>query len=123
MTIMLKSSKIVYEGWLTLHVASLAADGGPEFRREIEDHGRAVAVLPYDADRRVALLVELPRAPVLFVGELDLFLEAPAGLLEDGEPPEAGARREAHADRCEASAQHPCSFCVHVQNSRDKWFR
>ena len=98
MTIRLKSSKIVYEGWLTLHVASLATDGGPEFRREIEDHGRAVAVLPYDPDRRVALLVELPRAPVLFVGEHDLFLEAPAGLLDEGEHPEAGARREAEEE-------------------------
>ena len=68
---------------------------GGEFRREIEDHGRAVAVLPYDPDRGVALLVEVPRAPVLFRGEPEPFYEAPAGLLEEGEDP--GGRRPARS--------------------------
>ena len=62
---------------------------------EIEDHGPAVAVLPYDPERRVALLVKLPRAPVLLMGGASDMLEAPAGLREDDEDPADCARREA----------------------------
>ena len=98
MAIRIQSSKVVYEGWLTLHVASMVGDDGVEFRREIEDHGRAVAVMPYDPERRMALLVTLPRAPVLFRGEAEALLEAPAGLLEEDEDPADGARREAHEE-------------------------
>jgi nudix-type nucleoside diphosphatase (YffH/AdpP family) len=94
-TIAIKSLKTVYEGWLTLCVATLAGDDGVTFRREIEDHGRAVAVLPYDHERRMALLVRMPRAPVLFCGEGQQLLEAPAGLLDENETPEVGAAREA----------------------------
>ncbi len=91
----IRSSRIVHDGWLKLRVATLSGDDGVEFKREIEDHGNAVAVLPYDAERRVALLVRLPRAPVLFRGERSAFLEVPAGILEHGEDPADCARREA----------------------------
>lgn len=94
----IRATRLAYEGWLKLHVATLSGEDGVEFEREIEDHGRAVAVLPYDADRRVALLVRLPRAPVLYAWRASDFPEAPAGLLEPGEEPEACARREAEEE-------------------------
>ena len=92
------NSTCVHDGWLKLHVATLSGDDGISFQREIEDHGDAVAVLPYDPERRVALLVQLPRAPVLFQGEPSDFLEAPAGLIDEGERPIDAARREAHEE-------------------------
>ena len=98
MSVKIRSTKLVHDGWLKLHVAKLSGDDGQEFKREIEDHGRAVAVLPYCPERRTALLVQLPRAPVLYRGEASDFLEAPAGILEDSEDPEDCARREAHEE-------------------------
>ena len=65
----IRSTKLAHDGWLKLRVATLSGDDGVEFTREIEDHGAAVAILPYDPERRVALLVKLPRAPVLLMGE------------------------------------------------------
>jgi len=82
----------IYEGWTRLFKASLEVDGQLH-ERHIEDHGRAVAVLPYDPDRRTVVLVRQPRAPVWFAGEEDL-LEAIAGRIE-GEASEDCARREA----------------------------
>ena len=94
----IRSTKLVHDGWLKLRVATLSGDDGVEFTREIEDHGPAVAVLPYDPERRVALMVRLPRAPVLLMGAACDFLEAPAGLRDDGEEPEDAARREAEEE-------------------------
>lgn len=50
-------------------------------------------MLPYDADRRVALLVRQLRAPVRLAHEPS-FPEPPAGLLDAGEDPSDCARRE-----------------------------
>ncbi len=91
----IRSTTLAHDGWLKLRVATLAGDDGVEFTREIEDHGPAVAVLPYDPERRVALLVKLPRAPVMLMGGTAAFLEAPAGIRETGEDPAGCARREA----------------------------
>lgn len=91
----IRSTKTVHDGWTKLRRATLAGADGVAFTREIEDHGPAVAVLPYDPERRVALLVKLPRAPVLFLDGASDFLEAPAGLREGGEDPADCARREA----------------------------
>lgn len=91
----IRSHRTVHSGWLKLHVATLSGDDGVSFTREIEDHGSAVGVLPYDPERRVALLVKLPRAPLLFKEERTALLEAPAGVLEAGEEPATCARREA----------------------------
>jgi nudix-type nucleoside diphosphatase (YffH/AdpP family) len=88
------STRLIHEGWARFSVATIALDDGQTIRREIEDHGRSVAVLPYDPARRVVMLVRQMRAPMLAAsGEL-LSLEAPAGLLDE-ETPEEGARREA----------------------------
>lgn len=94
----IRSTTLAHDGWLKLHVATLSGDDGVEFKREIEHHGPAVAVLPYDPARRTALLVKLPRAPVLFSDASSDFLEAPAGLREDGEDPADCARREAEEE-------------------------
>jgi nudix-type nucleoside diphosphatase (YffH/AdpP family) len=83
-----------YEGWGKYLVATARLPDGQEIEREIEDHGRAVCVLPYDPERRVALLVRLFRAPPLYAGGPAEMLEAPAGLLEE-DSPEDCARREA----------------------------
>ncbi len=91
----IRSTTLAHDGWLKLRVATLSGDDGVPFTREIEDHGPAVAVLPYDPERRVALLVMLPRAPLLLMGASSHILEVPAGLREDDEDPADGARREA----------------------------
>ena len=98
MTVTIRSTRLAYKGWLNIHVATMVDRAGVEFSREIEDHGSGVAVLPYDPERRMALLVHLPRAPVLFGGETEDLLEAPAGLLDPGEDPRDAARREAHEE-------------------------
>jgi nudix-type nucleoside diphosphatase (YffH/AdpP family) len=86
--------KTLYEGWGRFLVARLRLQDGQDVNREIEDHGQAVAVLPYDAERRIALLVRQLRPPALLAsGRVDM-LEAPAGRL-DSTDPEACARREA----------------------------
>lgn len=88
-------TRTVHEGWSRFLVATVRLEDGSEAEREIEDHGDAVAVLPYDPIRRTALLVRVLRPPLLYRGEEDPHLvEAPAGILEDEEPVEA-ARREA----------------------------
>ena len=85
----------VYEGYSTLYKATVRGPDGETFQREIEDHGQAVAVLPYDPDRKTALLVRLPRLPVIWAGGPSELLEAPAGMLDGDEPHEEAARREA----------------------------
>lgn len=76
----------LYQGWTTLHLATIRAADGQKIKREIEDHGPAVGALPYDPERRVALLIRQMRVPALHeAGESNL-LECPAGLLEEGTP-------------------------------------
>lgn len=85
----------IYKGYSTLVMATLSAPDGSTFRREIEHHGDAACVLPYDPERRCALLVSLPRAPVTWRGGPDQLLEAPAGMIDEGEDAPTCARREA----------------------------
>jgi nudix-type nucleoside diphosphatase (YffH/AdpP family) len=82
------------DGYLKVLAVTVRGDNGRTFTREIADNGRAVAVLPYDPERRTALLVRLPRAGPLYAGGPDQLLEAPAGMI-DGEDEETAARREA----------------------------
>jgi nudix-type nucleoside diphosphatase (YffH/AdpP family) len=86
--------RTLHEGYMKLLQLTLVGDDGQRFTREIEDHGAAAGVLPYDAERRVALLVRLPRPAVHLVGEPMELLEAPAGMVDD-ESAETAARREA----------------------------
>jgi 8-oxo-dGTP pyrophosphatase MutT (NUDIX family) len=84
----------LHAGWTKLLRATVRFPDGRLVRREVEDHGTAVGVLPYDPDRRVAMLISQFRTPPLHAAGEVTVLEAPAGLLDEGDP-EAGARREA----------------------------
>ena len=83
-----------HKGWAKFLIASIRLADGQVVTREIEDHGNAVAVLPYDPVRRTAIVVRQFRTPILYVGEDPMLIEAIAGLAE-GDDPMACARREA----------------------------
>ena len=56
-------TETVFEGFSRLMIATLDLPDGQTIRREIEDHGRAVCVLPYDPARRTAGVSSgMPRA-------------------------------------------------------------
>jgi nudix-type nucleoside diphosphatase (YffH/AdpP family) len=94
MPVELRKVETIHRGYTTLMKATLEGGDGVSFVREIEHHGHACAVLPYDPERRCALLVSLPRAPVIWAGGRPEITEAVAGLLE-GDTAEACARKEA----------------------------
>ncbi len=83
----------LYEGWSSFSLVRLRLEDGSVVERALEDHGQAVAVLPYDPERRLALLVRQLRVPILLLGE-EGYPEQPAGMLEHGEDPADCARRE-----------------------------
>ncbi|HET7678607.1 MAG TPA: NUDIX domain-containing protein [Xanthobacteraceae bacterium] len=87
------STSTLHEGFCKLLRVRLRLENGGEIEREVEDHGAAVAVLPYDPARRTALLVRLLRTPVLLAAKTPELLEVPAGLVEDDDIADA-ARRE-----------------------------
>jgi nudix-type nucleoside diphosphatase (YffH/AdpP family) len=90
----IERSDPIHAGWTALTIATVRLPNGQIIRREVEDHGSATAVLPYDPDRRVAMLVSQLRVPILVSGETADILEAPAGIVETADV-EACARREA----------------------------
>jgi nudix-type nucleoside diphosphatase (YffH/AdpP family) len=89
------STEIKHRGWSTFLIATVRLPDGNTVTRAIEDHGNAVAVLPYDPVRRVAILVQQLRAPALYAAQRSHFLEAVAGRIDDGEDAESCVRREA----------------------------
>lgn len=83
------SSRVVFRGKIiTVRVDDVELPDGSVSKREVVEHGGAVAVLAVDGEKNV-LLVRQYRKPV----EQEL-LEIPAGKLEAGETPEECARRE-----------------------------
>jgi nudix-type nucleoside diphosphatase (YffH/AdpP family) len=94
MAIQITHMETLHEGFAKFLVATVRLGDGRTVRREIEDHGRAVAVLPYDPDRRTAILVRQFRAPVFYCAKMEDTLEAIAGRVESSDPAEC-ARREA----------------------------
>jgi len=62
---------------------------------EVNDHGDGAVVLPFNADRRSAILIRQFRLPAYLNGHPERLLEACAGLLDAGEEPADCARREA----------------------------
>ncbi len=83
------------DSWATFLRAEIRLDDGTVVWRQIEDHGCAAVVLPYDPERRTALLVKLFRAPGLYAGGSGMVVEAIAGIVDEGETAETAARREA----------------------------
>jgi len=94
MTIQFQDIRTIHAGWAKFLLAAIRLANGQIIRREIEDHGTAVAVLPYDARRKKAILVRQFRAPVFLAAKQQETLEAIAGSVE-GPDPRACARREA----------------------------
>jgi nudix-type nucleoside diphosphatase (YffH/AdpP family) len=84
----------VYGGWTKLVIATLRLPDGKTIKREIEDHGEAICVLPYHPQRKTAVLVRQTRLPVLYAAKRHQTLEAIAGVLEDKDA-ETCAHREA----------------------------
>jgi ADP-ribose pyrophosphatase len=65
---------------------------------ELWRRGRAVALLPYDPITDTVVLIEQFRLPALAAGIDPVLVELPAGLIEDGEDPEAAMHRELHEE-------------------------
>ena len=84
-------NRVLYRGWTTLLRLTIA-DGGEAYFREVEDHGNAAAVLPFDPERGKAMLVRLLRGPMLLAGGDGMSLEAPAGLVDSGSYEDTAAR-------------------------------
>jgi nudix-type nucleoside diphosphatase (YffH/AdpP family) len=81
-------------GYVTVERMRIRLADGAEVWREMERHGDSVAVLPYDGERRVALVARQFRAPVFAMAGETVFEEACAGMI-DGEDAKTTARREA----------------------------
>lgn len=89
----------VYSGYLTVDTLQVRLSDGSIVSREVERHGDAAAVLPYDRERCCALVVHLFRAPVFKEAGTVAMEEACAGMISQaGEDAEAAARREAYEE-------------------------
>lgn len=87
--------KLVYSGWGRFLLLDVELGDGRTVERQIEDHGEAAAVLPYDPERRVALVCRQPRVGLLYSGFPPHLMEAAAGMIDPGEEAAATAVREA----------------------------
>jgi nudix-type nucleoside diphosphatase (YffH/AdpP family) len=86
--------EVAYSGWTKLSIVTIRLPQGQVVRRELEDHGSAVCVLPYHPERKTAVLVRQFRAPAFVADGQEETLEAIAGLIEEADPANS-ARREA----------------------------
>ena len=99
----LENRDVKYHNFITVSECKIAythSDGDRrEMERVIHDHGHAVAVLPVDRERRVALMVRQLRAGAVANNEPDpMLLEPAAGLIDEGETPQQAVLREAHEE-------------------------
>lgn len=78
-------TEVVFEGWYRFLRMEVELPDGALVERELLDNGSAVAVLPYDRDRRVAMLITQPRPGAFYRGEPSP-LEAIAGSLDGIDP-------------------------------------
>ena len=93
MTDKLLSAETIHEGWFDIVKLRVKPCDGEEIEREIVSHPSGAAVLPFDAERKVVLLVTEGRPPVIYRGEPRM-PEAIGGVIEDGSPEDC-VRREA----------------------------
>ena len=85
-------------------------DGGwtDEMTREIFERGHAAAVLLFDPQRDTVVLIEQFRPGAYAAGVDPWLIEIVAGIIEEGETPEAVVRREAVEEAgCTVSDLHP----------------
>ncbi|MGD0503623.1 MAG: NUDIX domain-containing protein [Steroidobacteraceae bacterium] len=87
----------VYSGYLTVERLKVKLADGAEVWLEVEKHGEAVVVLPFDAERRCALLARLFRVAVFDTTGQQVLEEACAGMIGD-EDAETAVRREAYEE-------------------------
>jgi len=87
----------VYSGYLTVERLQVRLADGAQVWLEVERHGDAVVILPYDVERRCALVVRLFRAPVFDTTGEEVLEEACAGMIGN-EGAETAARREAYEE-------------------------
>lgn len=88
------NTKGVYHGWIDLKMLTVRLNEDETVDRELVDPPSGAAVLAYDPERRVAMVISEMRPPVFLAGERDL-LEVVAGAIDDGSSPIDWARREA----------------------------
>jgi nudix-type nucleoside diphosphatase (YffH/AdpP family) len=87
-------TKSLFQGWTKFVAVTLQQSDGRSTERAVLDHGAAACVLPYDPERRCALVVYQTRVPLLYLECRERVMEAIAGRIENEEPLDA-ARREA----------------------------
>jgi hypothetical protein len=97
-------TRSLYDGGTTLRLVRLRLESGDVVDHEVEDHGNAVAVLPFDPVRRTALLVRILRAPAFLGTGRAALLECPAGLMEEANPAETARHTRRSACGCENSS-------------------
>ena len=78
--------QIAYAGYLTVERLRMRLTNGAEVSREVEWHGDATAVLPYDVERRSALVVRLFRAPVLVASGEEMSARIEVSAARTGDP-------------------------------------
>lgn len=94
------ASERVYEGRVVcLRIDDVALPSGRQSKREVVEHEAAVAIVPLLPGDRVLLVRQWRHA----VGQE--LLEIPAGMLEPGEDPVEGARRELAEETGHAAGQ------------------
>ena len=82
------SSQKVFDGRVFNVTVDTVSEGELTYQREVVHHGGSAVIIPVHDDSTVALVRQYRHPAVRFL------LEAPAGTLDDGERPEAGAARE-----------------------------
>lgn len=103
-----------YAGYLSVDRLQLRLADGATVWREVERHGDAAAVLPYNVKNRSALVVRLFRAPVFDMSGAVALEEACAGMIGK-EDAEAAARREAMEEM--GVSLGPLELVAHVWSS------
>ena len=105
-------SRPAYDGYAKVTVLTLTDGAGERYSREVVSIGQSACVLPYDPRRKVALVVRLPRAPLLREGLAANLVEAPAGMIAPGETAETAIRREAMEEAgLELAELEPVAVC------------
>jgi nudix-type nucleoside diphosphatase (YffH/AdpP family) len=95
MSARIAETKVLFDGWTKFLTVTLQRPDSRAKERAILDHGASACVLPYDPQRRLALLVCQTRVPLLYLGCREPLMEAIAGRVDDGEQPMETIRREA----------------------------
>jgi ADP-ribose pyrophosphatase len=97
------SKETVFHGFFTMNryqIQHKLFDGSTSrvIQREMFERGHAVAVLPYDPDTEEFVLIEQFRLGAMETCESPWLIEVIAGMIDEGETPEAVCHREAREE-------------------------